>query len=66
MNKFLKIAGIVLVAWIAIGLVGLVFKLLVGAVFWAALIAGAVWVVLAVTGGRRKTLGGRQQYGKLT
>lgn len=47
MDKFLKIAGIILVAWIALGLVGFVFKFLVSTVFWVALIGGGVWLTVA-------------------
>ena len=47
MDKFLKIAGIILVAWIALGLIGFVFKFLVGTVFWVALIGGGVWLAAA-------------------
>lgn len=60
MDKFLKIVGIVVVAWIALGLIGWVFHFLVSAVFWIALVAGGVWVVSSITGKRRSQLGPRR------
>lgn len=57
MDKILKVAGIVVVAWIALGLLGLIFKFLVGAVFWVGLIAGGIWLYSAVTGRSRRAMG---------
>ncbi|WP_353648912.1 hypothetical protein ABLG96_19175 [Nakamurella sp. A5-74] len=57
MDKILKVAGIVVVAWIALGLLGLIFKFLVGAVFWVGLIAGGIWLFSAVTGRSRRAMG---------
>ena len=55
MDKFLKVAGIVLVAWIALGLVGFIFKFLVGTVFWVALIAGGVYLgARAINAGKQR------------
>ena len=56
MDKFLKIAGIVLVVWVALGLLGFVFKFLVSTVFWVALIAGGVYLaVVAVNRSKEKS-----------
>ncbi len=60
MDKFLKIVGIIVVAWIALGLVGWVFHFLVSAVFWIAIVAGGVWVVSSIAGKRRSQLGSRR------
>lgn len=65
MDKFLKIVGVVVVAWLALGLVGWVFGFLANAVFWVALIAGGVWVVSAVTGRNKSAVGGGRQYSNL-
>lgn len=61
MDKFLKIAGIVVVAWIAIGLVGWIFNFLATAVFWVALVAGGIWLVSAVTGRGKTQVGGARK-----
>lgn len=60
MDKFLKIVGIIVVAWIALGLVGWVFHFLVSAVFWITIVAGGVWVVSSIAGKRRSQLGSRR------
>lgn len=57
MDRILKIAGIVVVAWIALGLLGMMFKFLAGAVFWVGLIAGGIWLYSAVTGRSRRSVG---------
>lgn len=48
MDKFFKIVGIVVVAWLAIGLLGALFGFLAKVVFFVALVAGAVWLVGAL------------------
>ncbi|MEP6563293.1 MAG: hypothetical protein ABJD68_19720 [Nakamurella sp.] len=53
MDKFLKIIGIVVLAWIALSLVGNIIGFLVGSIFWIALIAGGVWAVAAVANKRK-------------
>lgn len=58
MDKFLKIAGIVVVAWIALGLVGWIFHFMATAVFWVAVIAGGIWLVGAITGKNKSSIGG--------
>lgn len=50
MDKFFKIVGIVVVAWIALGLLGAIFGFLVKTVLWVALIAGAVLLVATLLG----------------
>lgn len=61
MDKLLKIAGIVVLAWIALGLLGLVFKFLVGAVFWVGLIAGGIWLFGAISGRSRRGTSAQRQ-----
>lgn len=61
MDKLLKIAGIVVLAWIALGLLGMVFKFLVGAVFWVGLIAGGIWLFGAITGRHRRSASASRQ-----
>ena len=54
MEKFFKIVGIVVVAWIALALIGKLIGFLVGSVLWIALIAGGVYLVGAIAArGRR-------------
>ena len=45
MDKFLKIVGIVVVAWIALSLIGWVIGAVFSGLFWIALIAGGIWAV---------------------
>ncbi|MTD16045.1 hypothetical protein GIS00_19085 [Nakamurella sp. YIM 132087] len=45
MDKFLKVVGVIVVAWIALSLIGWIFGFIVKAVFWIAIIAGAVLLV---------------------
>ncbi|GGM08762.1 hypothetical protein [Nakamurella endophytica] len=54
MDRVLKIIGLVVLAWLAIGLVGAVLGFLVKAVFWVAVIAGGVYAVGAITANRRQ------------
>ncbi|WP_029138499.1 hypothetical protein [Nakamurella lactea] len=65
MDKFLKIAGIVLVAWIAFGLVGWVFGFLATAVFWVAVVAGGIWLVGAITGRGKNQVGGPRAHARI-
>jgi hypothetical protein len=48
MDKFFKIVGIIVVAWILLGLIGSLLGFLVKAVLWIALIAGGVYLVGAI------------------
>jgi hypothetical protein len=54
MDKFLKIVGIVVVAWIALSLVGWVIGAVFSGLFWIALIAGGVWVGVAIANKRKQ------------
>ena len=54
MDKFLKIVGIVVVAWLAIGLLGALFGFLAKIIFFVALVAAAVWLFGAVTNRNRR------------
>jgi predicted permease len=58
MDKFLKIVGIIVVAWIALSLVGWIVGFVVKTVFVVAIIAG---VALAVGFVANKALGGRRR-----
>jgi hypothetical protein len=61
MDKFFKIVGIIVVAWIVLGLVGSLLGFLVKAVFWVALIAGGVYVVSAIAAkARNNQIGSRR------
>ncbi len=54
MEKFLKIVGLIVVAWIALSLIGWVFGFLFKAVFFIALVVGVVLLISAlVNRGRR-------------
>ena len=48
MDKFLKIVGIVVIAWIALSLIGWVIGAVFSGLFWIALIAGGIWAVAAI------------------
>lgn len=48
MNKFFMIVGIIVVAWLALGLIGMLFGFLVKAVFWIAVIAGIAYIVATI------------------
>ena len=48
MDKFLKIVGIVVVAWIALSLLGWVIGAVFSGLFWIALVAGGVWLGVAI------------------
>jgi hypothetical protein len=45
MNKFFMIVGIIVVAWIALGLIGWLVGFLVKTVFWVAVVAGIAYIV---------------------
>ena len=55
MDKFLKIVGIVVVAWIALSLIGWVIGAVFSGLFWIALIAGGVWAGVAIANKRKQT-----------
>ena len=59
MDKFFKIVGIIVVAWIALGLIGSLLGFLVKTVLWIALIAGGVYVVGAIASRSRRQVGRR-------
>ncbi len=60
MDKFFKIVGVIVVAWIALGLVGALVGFLFKAVLWIALIAGGVYVVAAIAAkSKQKQIGRR-------
>lgn len=65
MDKFLKIAGITLVAWVALGLFVWVFKFLASAVFWVALVAGGIWLVSSVLGKNKRPVDSGADYSKI-
>jgi hypothetical protein len=54
MDKFLKIVGIVVVAWIALSLVGWVIGAVFSGLFWIALVAGGVWAGVAIANKRKQ------------
>lgn len=58
MDKFLKIVGIVVVAWIALSLIGWVIGVVFSGFFWIALIAGGIWAVAAISNKKRDQIGG--------
>ena len=54
MDKFLKIVGIVVIAWIALSLIGWVIGAVFSGLFWIALIAGGIWAVAAIANKRKR------------
>jgi hypothetical protein len=48
MNKFFMIVGIIVVAWIALGLIGWLVGFLVKTVFWVAVVAGIAYIVATI------------------
>lgn len=48
MNKFFMIVGIIVVAWIALGLIGWLVGFLVKTVFWVAIVAGIAYIVATI------------------
>ncbi len=60
MEKFFKIVGIVVVAWIVLALIGKLVGFLISSVLWIALIAGGIYIVGAIAArGRRNQVGRR-------
>lgn len=45
MRKFFMIIGILVVAWLALGLIGWLLGWLVKTVFWVAVVAGIAYIV---------------------
>ncbi|MBM9466667.1 hypothetical protein [Nakamurella leprariae] len=60
MDRFLKIVGIVVLAFVAFAIVGKLLGFLISAVFWIALIAGGVWAVTAIANKSRNQVGPRR------
>ena len=60
MDKFLKIVGIVVVAWIAIQLVLWVIGGIFSSLFWIALLAGGVWAGVTIANKRKNQVGYRR------
>lgn len=54
MNKFFMIVGIIVVAWIALGLIGMLVGFLVKAVFWVAVVAGIAYIVATIVAKRQR------------
>jgi hypothetical protein len=54
MDKFLKIVGLIVVAWIALSLIGWIFGFLIKAVFFVAIVVGIVLLVSAVVNRSRR------------
>lgn len=48
MDKFFKIVGIVVVLWIALGLVGWLVGFLVKTVFWVAVVVGVIYIITSI------------------
>lgn len=59
MEKVLKIAGVVLLVWIAFSIVGAIVGFLAHAVLWIALIAAGAVTVGAITGRNRRSINRR-------
>jgi hypothetical protein len=60
MDRFLKIVGIVVLAFVAFAIVGKLLGFLISAVFWIAIVAGGVWVVSALVSKNRNQVGPRR------
>ncbi len=56
MEKVLKVAGVIVVLWIAFSIVGAIVGFLAHLVLWIALIAGGVLVVGAIAGRNRRSI----------
>ncbi len=54
MKSFLTIVGVIVVAWILLGVIGAIVGFLVKTVLWIALIAGGVYLVGAITAKARQ------------
>ena len=48
MQKFFMIVGIIVVAWIALGLIGSIIGFLAKAFLWVALIVGVLYIIASV------------------
>lgn len=59
MEKVLKIAGVILLIWVAFSIVGAIVGFLAHIVLWVALIAGGVAVVGAIAGRHRRSISRR-------
>jgi hypothetical protein len=54
MDKFLKIVGLVVVAWIGLQLILWVIGGVLSSLFWIALLAGGVWAGVAIANKRKQ------------
>ncbi len=54
MDKFLKIVGLVVVAWIGLQLILWVIGGVLSSLFWIALVAGGVWAGVAIANKRKQ------------
>ena len=54
MDKFLKIVGLVVVAWIGLQLILWVIGGVLSSLFWIALLAGGVWAGVAISNKRKQ------------
>lgn len=59
MEKVLKIAGVIVLIWVAFSIVGAIVGFLAHIVLWLALIAGGVAVVGAIAGRNRRSISRR-------
>lgn len=55
MDKFFKIVGIIVVLWLAIGLIGWLAGFLIKAVFWVAVVAGIAYIVASIVAKKSRT-----------
>lgn len=53
MEKFFKIVGIIVVAWLALSLVGWLVGFMVKAVFWIAVVVGVIYIVGSIAARRQ-------------
>ena len=60
MRNFLVVAGVIVVAWILLGVVGAIVGFLVKTVLWIALIAGGVYLIGAIAARSRRNQVGRR------
>lgn len=52
----MKMTGLVVAAWIVLGLAGWVFDFLANSFFWVAVVAGGVWAYAVVSDRRRNAV----------
>lgn len=57
MKKFFMIVGIIVVAWLLLGLIGSILGWFVKTVFWIAVVAGVAYIVATIV--VRKKIGRR-------